>query len=51
MIFEKNRRLFEAKWHTEWQPHKNATLKFKPHRVAEPATTSGARGKVLSAEC
>ena len=42
-IFEQNRRLFEAKWHTEWQPHKNATLKFKPHRVAEPATTSGAR--------
>lgn len=32
-IFEENRRLYENKWETVWQPHRNAALKFKPHRI------------------
>lgn len=30
-IFEENQRLYEAKWQTAWQPHKNVPLKLEAH--------------------
>jgi GT2 family glycosyltransferase len=33
VLFENNRRRFEAKWNTEWIPHKNAPLSFEPHSM------------------
>ncbi len=33
LIFEENRRRFEAKWNTKWMPHSHAPLRFEPHKT------------------
>jgi GT2 family glycosyltransferase len=34
-IFDENRRLYEAKWQTVWEPHRNVPLTFEPHNFPE----------------
>lgn len=41
-LFAENRRRFEEKWGITWQPHRHATLEFKPHgREEAKAPRSG----------
>jgi len=34
-IFDENREKFERKWNVKWEPHKNARLEFKEHRLEQ----------------
>jgi GT2 family glycosyltransferase len=39
-IFDENRQLYEAKWQTVWEPHRNVPLTFEPHNVREEDLTT-----------